>query len=319
MGKSFLRSVALAVFALSAPLASAQTVGIGTPTDGATNAIATSIASVVSGAGKLQMRTQAMAGAGQYIPLINSGELDFGLANIVETRYSITGEGWLKGRPNPNVKLVGALFPFKAGILVADKSDIRSIADLAGKRVPGGFTGGPLGEYIFSAALATAGLSYKDVTAVPVPIIPRMFEAIEQGATDVSFGAFGAGRLQQMDVVLGGIRYLSLPDTPEALASFREWLPGSEFVKVTEEQPNSIGVKGEAVLFQYDYVVFAGAHVKDEIVAEVARALYEKGAELSATTPIWAEFESSEMAKDLGVEYHPGAVSFYKSVGVLPK
>lgn len=310
-------SAAAVLAALASPL-SAQTVGIGTPTAGATNAIATTIASVVSNESDLQMRTQAMAGAAQYIPMINAGELDFGLANVVETRYSIEGTGWMDGRPNPDVRLVGTLFPFRAGILVADDSDIKTIADLAGKRVPSGFSGSPLAEYIFSAALATEGLTYDDVTRVPIPIIPRMFEALEQRIVDVSFGAYGAGRLKQMDTVLGGIRYLSLPDTDEALAAFREWLPGSDFVLITEDDPNSTGISGEAYLFQYDYVVFAGAHVPDGVVAEVARALYENAESLRKTSPIWSAFDPKNLAKDVGLDYHPGAVAFYESVGIMP-
>jgi TRAP-type uncharacterized transport system substrate-binding protein len=68
----------------------------------------------------------------------------------------------------------------------------------------------------------------------------------------------------------------------------------------------------------YDYVIFAGARVKDDVVARVAAAMFDNPADMKAASPLFKEFEPQLMSKDLGVPYHPGAVKFYESKGIWP-
>lgn len=306
----------LGLLAIAPMQAQAQTAGLGTTNAGATNQLATNIAAVVSSKSPVQLRTQGMAGAAQYIPRINAGQLAFGVANLVETRFSISGEAWMVGKPNPNIKIVASLFPFKAGLVVKADGPIKTVADLKGRRIPSGFSGNPLGDRVFDAVLATAGLKRSDVQQIPIPTFPRMFDTFEQQQIDTSIAAFGSGRLMQMESVLKGIRYLSMPNTPEALAQFQKLMPGSTFTRVTKDMPASTGVAGEAWIFQYEYLLFAGAHVPDATVAAVAKALFENEKDLKATGALWNEYDPKLLAKDIGAEFHPGARKFYESVGI---
>lgn len=76
----------------------AQIVGLGTTQIGATSQFSIGIAKVVSDKSGLQTRTQPMAGAAQYAPLVNSGEIEFGISNIVELHYLIEGKVMIEGR-----------------------------------------------------------------------------------------------------------------------------------------------------------------------------------------------------------------------------
>ncbi len=62
--------------------AGAQVIGLGSTKGGATAQVAAAISKVVTTKSDLQMRTQVMGGTQQYIPVVNAGELAFGLSNM---------------------------------------------------------------------------------------------------------------------------------------------------------------------------------------------------------------------------------------------
>ena len=100
--------IALAAF-LSAP-ASAQIYSVATNPQGSLiYTAAAAIAKVASDKAKMQLRVQPMAGSSTYVPLLNTGEVDFGLVNVEETLAAVRGKSAFEGRPNPNVRVVAKI------------------------------------------------------------------------------------------------------------------------------------------------------------------------------------------------------------------
>jgi hypothetical protein len=306
----------LALAACVTGSAAAETLGLGTTQVGATSQIAAAIAKVVSEKGGVQMRTQPMAGAAQYIPVVNAGQLEFGIANIVETAYAVRGKVILEGRPNPELRMVARLFPFVAGLVVA-KDGPKTIADLKGQPVPAGFSGNPLGQVIMEGYLATAGLKIDDTKQVLVPSFPRMFDSFKQKNTVTSIAAVGSGILKDFDATLGGIRYISFDDTPQSKAALQKFLPQAYFTEV-RPAPGQTGIEAPTRLIAYDYVLFASAKASDDAVAKVVAAMHANPGDLKATGPLWKEFEPARMSIDVGIPYHPGAIKYYTGKGQWP-
>ena len=50
---------------------------------------------------KMQVRVQPMAGSSTYIPLLDRGEVDFGLTNVDDARVRLQGRGKLPARRTP--------------------------------------------------------------------------------------------------------------------------------------------------------------------------------------------------------------------------
>jgi len=76
-------AVTLALPALGLP-AFAQVTTIGSTTGGATGQIGRAIAATVSELAPVQMRPQEMANTSDYMPLVNNGEIDFAISNVVQ-------------------------------------------------------------------------------------------------------------------------------------------------------------------------------------------------------------------------------------------
>ena len=291
--------------------AMAQTVGLATTQGGATEQIATAIAKTVSQSTDLQVRPQMLANTSQYIPLVNDGRVEFGIANFPQTFYAIKGEGMSAGQPAPNLKMVASLIPFNAGMMVPSALGIKDIAGLKGKRVPR-FPPNSLGDYIIKASLATAELTYDDVESVPTANFPAQFQAFKDGTTDLTIATAGAQYTYEFDTTLGGVTFLNFKEGDDKILA--DALPGT-FLKPVGDY-DVPGVDKDTVIFAYDYTLFANASVPNEVVAKVAKALFEGEAALKETGPIWKEFVPASIGKAGVLDYHPGAVEFYKSVGI---
>jgi TRAP transporter TAXI family solute receptor len=305
--------VASMAVALAAPVATAQVVSLGTTQGGATGQIATAIAGVVTQHGGLQVRPQALANTAQYIPQINGGQMDFGIANLPQTANAFSGSGMSEGQPGPNLRMVATLFPFNAGLVATKASNMRGYADLRGKRVPW-YPERSLGDFIMRAALEAGGLTMNDVTRVPTPNFPRQFEAFKAGQIDVSIVAVGSQNTIDFETSIpGGIRFLSFQRSAEPIVA--RWLPGSTLRTMPVNAQNP-GVEADTLVFAYDYTLFTNTTVSDDVVYRMTKAMFEQSAALMATSPLWSEYNPRDNAKQLGLVFHPGAIRFYREAGI---
>ena len=295
--------------------AGAQVVGLGTTQVGATFQLSTGIAKVVSDKAGVQMRTQPMAGAAQYAPLVNAGEIEFGISNAPELHYLVEGRAIVEGRKNPELRMVARLVPWYNGLVVKGDSPIKSIKDLKGQPVPYGFTGNPLGRVLMDGYLANAGLTAGDVRQVPVPSFPRMFDAFKQQQTATSIATIGQSQIKEWEVSLGSVRFLPFDPSPAAVKAMNAHIPYAEVVEM-KPGPGTAGIAVPTKMLVYDYLLWAGTKTKDDAVAKVVEALHANAQALKETSPLWKEFEPSLMAKDLGIAYHPAAMRFYQAKGL---
>ena len=315
MLKSMRFAGAVAVITL-AGAASAQTVGIGTTKGGATAQVSAAIAKVVSQYSGMQMRPQPMGGTQQYIGPVDAGEIEFGIANMLQTYMAFTGTGLSEGAKAANLRLVAKMMTFQNGILVRKDSDIKSPADYKSKRMPHGYDASPLFHVILSGNLANGGVSWDQVQKVPIVSLPASFNAFKEGKIDGVSTAVGSAIVSELNAsVSGGVRYVNMIDTPEAVQRTLKLAP-STFIAEVKPRPNLVGVEVPTKVLAFDYMLWAGKGVSDEVVYKVVKAMYEHEKELRQTSPLWNSHSSKDMAKDQGLPYHPGAIKFYKEVGI---
>jgi uncharacterized protein len=309
--------VVMLAFAAMVSAVAAQTVALGTTQGGATGQIANAIAQVVTRHGGLQVRPQPVANTAQYIPPINAGQIGFGIANAPQTSNAFTGQGMSEGKASPNLRMVAVLFPFNAGLVATKASEMKRYGDLRGKRLPW-FPDNSLGDVIMRACLEVAGLRPEDVTRVPMPNFPRMFDAFKGGQIDVSIATTGSqNTIDFQQTIAGGIRFLSFEPGHAALLAQR--LPGTTLRSVPAA-PENPGVEPGILVFAYDYTLFTHVGMDEGVVYRFTKAMLEQGAELRATSPLWAEYDPMRLGQGIGVPFHPGALRALseKSVPVKP-
>jgi len=296
--------------------ANAQTVGLGTTKGTALDQMAAALSKTVSSHGNMQMRPQPMGGTQTYIQVIDQGKLEFGIANVMQTYMAVHGTGISEGHKFSNLRAVATLMAFRNGLAVANNSDIKTAADLKGKRLPYGFKGAPLFRYFIDATLVNGGLTAADVTKVPAVGLFQSWNLFKQGKVDGVITAIGSGATTEMNATIpGGVRFIDMVTTGPRAEQTLDTLPGIYFAKVTPD-PKFVGVHSPTDIYGYYFVVLTYKDMSAEIVTRVAKAIYENVAEIKATAAMWVSFNSATVAKQhKGIPYHPAAEAFYKKVG----
>jgi TRAP transporter TAXI family solute receptor len=300
------------MMALTMP-AAAQVVGIGTTKGGANAAVGAAIAKVVSDSAGFQMRPQKMGGTQQYMAIVNAGELEFGLSNVMQFGMAFDGTSMSAGTPHPDMRLVATLMQFRNGVIVGKESGINSLADLKGKRIPDGYAAAPLFNVFKNAFLASAGLTADDINPVPVVGLPQSWAAFREGKVDMTIAAAGAGPIREMEAAIsGGIKFIPLIDDEAA----RTALPRTRFAVVEPAKP-LVGILKPTLINVYEYVLFANASVDEETVYKVVEAIIDGENDLRATSPLWKTYKPANIATQFdGLQYHPGAVKYFKEKGL---
>lgn len=296
--------------------ASAQTVAIGSTKGSMVAAMTTAISKFVSAKSILKMRRQIMGGTQKYIPVVNAGELQFGLSNIVQ--YTMAKEGRdLSKKPYKNLQLVTTLMRFRTGLLVRNDSSIKRIEDLRGKRFAAGFKGAPLFQTYFSAFLTNAGMTWNDVKQVPAVGLRQHWNLFKQGKVDVAMAGVGGGPNKDMNAKIpSGVRYVSFnTSTPGAMAATKN-LAGGMYEKVGKKK-NYVAIREPAVLFGYDFMLFTHKNVSSDTVYAVTKVMHDSVKDFHEVSGVWRSYNKKRMSKDQGgLAYHAGAMKFYKEKGL---
>ncbi|MEX2455172.1 MAG: TAXI family TRAP transporter solute-binding subunit [Rhodospirillaceae bacterium] len=303
---------------LASSVASAQVVGIGTTKGTAVDQMVAAIAKTVSSHSGIQMRSQAAGGSQRYIELVNAGQLEFGVANSMQTAMAVQGTGISEGRKYEDLRMVGTLMAFRNGVVVRNDSDIKTAADLKGKRLPYDFKAAPLFSFFIDAVLANGGLTIDDAEKVPVAALAPSWELLKQGRIDAAITATGSGATAEMDSrTPSGIRFLNLESTGPGAEKSQEILPR---IYLVDMDPSSKlpGIRGPVSIFGYDFLLWAHKDVDNDIVKRVAKALHDHAEELKASAAMWRTYDPKQLGKDHGenLAYHPGAIAFFKEAGI---
>ena len=302
---------------LLAGAAGAQTIGIvTTPAGSFSNSAGQAIAKALVDSAKLRAVVQAQASTG--FEEVESGAADFNVSNAFDATFFSTGTGEYRGQgKRPVMRYVGALIPYRVAMHVRADSGIETIKDLKGKRVSSDFNAQKTIGRIVEAHLANAGLGYGDVVKVPAPNVVRQAEDFMSGKVDVLFFALGSAAIKQANASVGGLRVLGVDTSRAAMRRTEALLPGAYVMQVSPN-PALDGITKPTNLIAFDMVLITNAKVSDEIVYRVAKALHDNKQDLVATFPPFTLFQPQNMAKALkGVPMHPGAVRYYKEIGLM--
>jgi TRAP transporter TAXI family solute receptor len=290
---------------------------IGTnPAGTAFYAVSAGLAKVISGSGPMQSIVQPYTGSSTFLPLLDSGELDFGIVNAVEMNLGYQGPAKLKisGKnplPHvPNTRLIMRGSPLHVSLVVRKDSPIKTVQDIKGKRVTGEYPANIAIWFHIFTELANAGLTWDDVKIVPVPAVNDGVDALVQGRADVSNHAIGVAKIKEADAAVG-VRFLSLDCSAQGDARVRNAVPG--YYLTTLRAGSSTGIVGDTCVLAYDIYMVGHKGLSNEVVAHSLKAIWDNIDKLPPLNPQFNEWTRERAASaDITIPYHPAAVQFFK-------
>jgi uncharacterized protein len=279
-------------------------------------AISAGLAKVISGSGPMQSVVQPYTGSSTFMPLLDSGELDFGIINAVEMNLGYQGPAKLKisGKnplPHvPNIRLIMRGSPLSVSLVVKKDSPIKTVYDVKGKRVTGEYPANIAIWYHIYTQLANAGFTWDDVKVVPVPAVNDGVDALVQGRADVSNHAINAAKIKEADAAVG-VRFLSLDCSPQGEARVRQAVPGYYLINL--KAGSSTGIAGDTCVLAYDIYMLGHKGLSNEVVTHSLKAIWDNIDKLPPLNPQFQEWTRERAASaDVTVPYHLAAVQFYK-------
>lgn len=289
-----------------------QPLGIGTSPQGTlTYQIGATFGQAVGDALGRQARVQPQSGTGVMVPLVDSGELDIGFVNTLEMTDAFTGTGTFEGRPQQNIRMVGVMFPIRVGMFVRDDSDMQTVEDLEGKRLAWDYTSQQIIQTVLEGVLANGGLGPDDVEHVLVPNLIRGVDEFIAGNVDAGFFAIGPAKVSEADAAVGGIRFLPMSESDEAVARMQEAVPSS-YIATVRPTAATTGVDEPLPTMHYNYTMFVNADLADELVYDLTGILAERSGQMAGAVPLFKQLKADGLWRDFGVPYHPGAIEYYE-------
>jgi uncharacterized protein len=291
-------------------------VSIGTHTIGASyHSVGSGLAKVITEHSPIKVVVKPFAGPNAWMPLLNKGDIQLGVLSGMDTAWAYrSGPGFPKA--NPNLRLLTRGNPIQGilGIVVKSGSEIKTIADLKGKRVTAAYGGNIIIHRVIEAWLAAGGLTWNDVQRIPVADFASGLKALREGRADGTFaGSPVTAPTRELDAAVS-IRPLPLQPTEKALAALDDLLPAA----MPDVGKRGYGIlREDTPLIQYPINLAATSLLSEEAAYELVKALWENYQELAPIHP-WLKLWTREQMFNPKpqVPYHPGSVKFFKEQGL---
>jgi TRAP-type uncharacterized transport system substrate-binding protein len=136
------------------------------------------------------------------------------------------------------------------------------------------------------------------------------------GQNDVFFFAFGAPKIREVDVTVGGIRAIETDE--KGMPAARKIMPWGYLTQVAPG-PVFTGVDRPMKIYSFDNVLFTYAKVPDATIYKMLETLEKNHPDLIAVQPVLREFTPAFGYKKYGMPYHDGALKFFKDRNLEPR
>jgi TRAP transporter TAXI family solute receptor len=257
-----------------------------------------------------QVSAEATKGTQENIRRLLGGELDLALANSAISYFAVRGQGaWER---EYQVRTVMTLAPNVAFFITPRSSGVKTFSDLKGKRVVIGPAGAGF-NYFVEPILKAHGVLYDELTVL---------HNTQAGTVDMLADGSAAAAF------LGG----AVPTSSITQASASQdilFVPfgESEIASLVEEYPFFEPATIPAGTYRNQDEAFSGmnvgsmhlitaAGVDEETIYQLTKILYEHREEVVKKHPAGRAINPKNVVKDTGTQFHPGAIRYYKEIGI---
>ncbi len=276
-------------------------------------AVAAGLAKVLQERAGIDARMRPFSGSSVYVPMLQRGEIAFGLNTGIDSYLSYQGLPPYTNRMD-RLRAVGVIFPLPIMYMVRADSGMTRIEDLRGRRVVIAFRANAALEQLHTAILATGGLTTQDVQPIVVAGLPDAMRMLTEGRADaVPTGLDTALSIQVHSSIPGGIRYLTMGEDEGELSA---GMPGAVPITLAPTA-SSVGLEGPTRVAGVVDFLNSSTNVPDEVVYEVIKTIHENWAELRRDYVQMANQPPEAIAPaDTNHPYHDGAIRYYREAGL---
>lgn len=257
---------------------------------------------------------QSAHGSVANIAAIASGEVDSGFSQSDVAYWAYTGTGiYLESGKVEGIRAIASLYPESIHLVARKGSNIRSILDLAGKRVSLDEQGS--GTLVDARLILSAfGLAEEDIEPYYLKPIPSI-EKMKAGELDAFFIVAGYPANAVAELARTSGAELIPIEGPEVDAMIKKYgfltrgtIPAGTYQGIGEVNTISVGAQ---------WIVSERAN--DDLIYAITKALWNEPSRqlLKNGHPKGREIKLENALNGIAIPLHPGAKRFYEEAGLL--
>jgi hypothetical protein len=259
----------------------------------------------------MNVTAQTSGASGENVRLINKKEVELALVQSDTLDFAFNAKEAFK-EPLKGMSVIATLYPEIVQVVVAAGSPVKTFADLKGKKVGVGAPGSGT-EANFRQLLDAYGMKKEDVNAQFLSF-SESAEAFKDKHIDAFIVTAGIPNSGIMDVsTQNEIRILDIP--ADVSAKLTQKYPFLAAVKVPANTYK--GQTADVSTVAVNAVLIAGNQLKDDMVYNLTKALFENQADLASAHAKGKEVNLKYAVQGVSIPFHPGAVKYFKEKGLM--
>lgn len=256
---------------------------------------------------------EATGGSLENYRLLESNDIQIGMANSSISYFAVRGTGGFDKKYN--VKTIMTMFPLIGMFVTKKGNSIESLADLKGKRVVVGPEGAGF-EYFLRPILEAHGVTYDDFDAVYAGMSTSVGYLQDES---VAATFLGGGKISTaitsasstMDILLIPYRDSQRDQLVIDYPSFSHVTVAAGTYKGQDADFPSLNVGSAHLLVR--------GNADEEFVYNATRAIYEDRISIGEKHAAGRAINEKNVARNVGTEFHPGAIRYYKEINIWPE
>ena len=237
------------------------------------------------------------------------GEIAFVLGDSAKDAWAGNEDAGFKNKLD-KLRIIGAIYPNYVQIVASKGSNIKTLADLKGKRISVGAAKSGT-ELNARAVLAAAGMSYKDLGKVEYLPFAESVELIKNRQLDATLQSAGLGVASLKDLANSvEINVVAVPaDVVKKMGA--PFIPGT--IPAETYKGQTAAVSTTAIV---NYLV-TRKDVSDATAYQMTKLFYENLPALVAAHSAAKDINVKDAANNPPLPLHPGATKYYKEKGLI--
>ncbi|WP_254434715.1 TAXI family TRAP transporter solute-binding subunit [Magnetospirillum sp. UT-4] len=248
-------------------------------------------------------------GSAANVEALRSGDADFAILQSRAAQLAVSGsEGFKAAGPFPDLRAVMSLHGESVAVVARQAAEIKSLADLKGKRVNVGRTGSfqrAMAEYTLEAA----GLSEGDFAASVELDLAEVASELCEGNIDAAFVS-GIHPMAEVEAAIEGCDAQLVPVKAKPMeVNLRRmgWLSPATLGKGTYD-----GIDGDLATLQLKAVLVATTRLAPDDVHDLLKAVHANFGAFTRLHPVLKGLGKAATARDgIAIKLHDGADRFY--------
>jgi uncharacterized protein len=245
---------------------------------------------------------------------IVAGDLEFGVVQSDRQFQAINGIAeWKAKGPQTDLRAVFSIYPESVTLVAASDAGIQNITDLKGKTVNIGNPGSGQRQNAIDA-LSAVGINYKKDLRAESFKASEAAGMLQENKIDAFFHTVGhpSGSITE---ATSGARKVILVDITgvETLLENFPYYTKSTLSKTL--YPDAANTK-DVETFGVQATLVTSAKVADDVVYAITKEVFENLEDFKTLHPAYANLTKEGMLTGLSAPIHPGAMKYFKEVGL---